>query len=164
MSRIGLLVAVLIASSGQRSAGQNIPVLAPGSRVRVSTASSYAPVVGTVIAQEADSLRLLVAGRGAPVAVAFASIRDLEINRGRHSNAGRGALIGLGVGAGAGLLLGVAASSCGAEDWICPGPAAVPAMALLVGSLGTGIGALIGLTSSSERWERVSWDRPLTVP
>ena len=154
MFRAALLAAALFASPIFNLAGQAASVLVPGSRVRVTAAPSYVPVVGTVVAQERDSLRLIVAG--APVALAHASFQKVEMSRGRYSNAGNGALIGLGLGGGTGLLLGVAAvASCGPEEWICPGPAAVPVMAILFGGLGAGLGALLGSGSSGERWDEV---------
>ena len=45
------------------------------------------------------------------------SAERVEVSEGRHSHAGKGALVGLGVGAGTGLILGLAASAEECGEW-----------------------------------------------
>ena len=176
MFRAALIAAVLLASPILSLATQAAPVLAPGDRVRVRTGpwSVSEPLVGTVVEEEGDSLRLLVAGQRTPVALALAKLQEIEISRGRHShsNAGQGALIGLGIGSLAGAGLGVALWSsppsppckptapfnfCGLDFGVSSGQAALVG-GVLFGALGAGLGALVGSGTHSERWERIALD------
>ena len=122
-----------------------------GARVRITVDKPQKHSrVGTLISLRADSVRFIPQDTNGIVAVPAASVTRLEQSRGRRSNAGRGAAIG-GL---AGLVLGIAASAdessfyeIGAEE--------VALVTVLTGATGAGIGALIGATSKSERWERV---------
>jgi hypothetical protein len=129
-----------------------------GLRVRITTSPSRQPVwVGTLISADQDSVRLVSARDRQLVALPMARVVRAEWSRGRRSNAGRGATIGLVVGGGTGLILGLLASGeedsfyeVGAEDVIV-------AMAILAAA-GAGIGALVGAVTPRDQWE------PLTLP
>ena len=155
MSRTAALVTALCVSPILALASQRRPVVAPADRVRVTTADWE--LVGTLVAQGDDSLRLHVTGEVTPVSVARSAIKRLEISRGSHSHSGADALIGLGAGALVGGALGAVAGSDLANE--CPGndcgPGLVVFGGLLVGALGAGVGAVIGSFSHSERWELV---------
>jgi len=153
MSRTAALVAALCVSPILALASQARPVVAPGDRVRVTTEDWE--LVGTLLAQGDDSLRLQVIGEVTPVSVARSAIKRLEISRGSHSSTGSGALIGLGAGVLAGGALGAEANSpCDPEVFGC-GPGLVVGGGLLVGAIGAGIGAVIGSLSHSEQWDSV---------
>jgi hypothetical protein len=130
-----------------------------GSRVRITVDQpSKHSHVGTLVSTDADSLRFTT-DTGGLVAIPTGSVTRFERSRGRHSNAGRGALIG-GVSLGAaGLILGVGASAESNSGWGPDiGAEEVVLATLIMGAAGTGIGALIGAASKGERWE------PLTIP
>src|SRR5260370_31703135 len=82
----------------------------PGARVRLTMVSaSSRHLVGTLIAQDADSLWVQVPAHAAPVSVARSSV-VLEVSRGRRRAIGQGA----GIGAGLGLIGGLVLSSVAA--------------------------------------------------
>ena len=155
MSRTAALVTALCVSPILALASQRRPVVAPGDRVRVTTEDWE--LVGTLLAQGDDSLRLQVIGEVTPVSVARSAIKRLEISRGSHSKAGADALIGLGAGALVGGAVGAVAGSDLANE--CPGNdcghGLVVFGGLLVGVFGAGVGAVIGSFSHSERWDSV---------
>jgi hypothetical protein len=144
-------------------AGQGAPKLAPGARVRLTTSWSALPLVGTVVAVDGDSVRIrpedpaLFPDHPTSVAIARSSIRGLEVAVKGHSNAGKGALIGLSIG----VIGGAAGGAAGCQpdpngfNVVGPGPCAA-AGALIFGALGAGLGALIGSSGRSEHWERVA--------
>jgi len=154
MSRTAALLTALCVSPLLALASQARPAIAPGDRVRITTADWE--LVGTLVTQGDDSLRLQVTGEVTPVSVARSAIKRLEIAR-SHSNTGTDALIGLGAGALVGGTLGAVAGSDLAGE--CPGNdcGAAPAVfgGLLMGALGAGVGAVIGSLSHSEQWDSV---------
>ncbi len=159
--RITILMVMLVIAAPVYLAAQD-PVVAPGSRIRV-----YAPgindkrFVGTVVGLNAETLTLDAEiwhdGVWRPrLDVARAEIRTLELSRGRHSKAGKYALIGGLVGTATVL---AAVYSC---DGYCGGPGdegRVVAGVAIGAGIGAGIGALIGASSHSEDWQTVPLDR-----
>ncbi len=125
-----------------------------GQRVRVTTDSGA--WVGTLVQHDSTSITLHGPGLSDSSAVTLPldRVRQLEISVGRESNAGKGALIGFGVGAATGLALGI---GCASSDGFfqCTGGEVVE-ITLLTGLMGGGAGGLLGLASSSERWEKVA--------
>ena len=125
---------------------------APGSRVRITAPSVAAkPLIGTIVAEDDDSLTIEVHGRRETVGVPRSALTKLEVSRSpsRHGRwAGRGALAGALVGG----ILGYAAGDSNCDDkWLCFSHEATAAGGII---LLTPIGALIGaLTSPGERWE-----------
>jgi hypothetical protein len=88
------------------------------------------------------------------VTIPLDRVRQLEISVGHQSNAGKGARIGLGVGAVTGLALGF---GCASSDTLfqCSGGEVVEST-VVFGLIGAGVGGLVGLASSSERWVKVA--------
>lgn len=157
-TRLVSIVALVIttaASSAVTLATQEAGPLATGTRIRVRlNTTPPTTLVGTVDALRNDtlSLRLEAESRVLPLS----SINTLDVSRGRHSNAGKGAVIG---GASLGLLGLAAGAACG-EGIGCPeGAGQVALVAGVSAAFGAGMGALIGWMGSSERWEAV----PLTT-
>lgn len=130
--------------------------LRTGDRIRVTTLSGgYAQMVGIYQASEPDNL-VLFTSQSTRVEVPWDNLSLLQLSRGEHSNAGKGALIGLAVGGAAGLALGIGAAA-GSDDagWYKPDAGGVVLIAASTGALGAGVGALIGMASKSERWQTV---------
>ena len=91
-----------------------------------------------------------------------ASVKRLEVVRGRKSNAAMGAGIGLVVGFVAGAVFGYASyEEC--EGWCMFAPAGPEETAMfgaaLFGFGGIVVGALIGASSKTDRWQEVPLDR-----
>jgi hypothetical protein len=129
--------------------------LRPGDRIRVRTMSGGpAEMVGTYQGSEPDHL-VLFTSQSTRVEVPWDNLSRLELSRGMQTNAGKGALIGLGVGGAAGLALGLAfvADDSGFYEDVNAGH--VVFATLVFGAAGAGLGALIGLASKSERWQTV---------
>jgi hypothetical protein len=71
----------------------------PGARVRITLQDrSRERVGGALMAQDADSLRVTPDAGGPALRVSLAAVKDYEVSRERHNNAGRGAGIGLLIG------------------------------------------------------------------
>jgi hypothetical protein len=125
-----------------------------GQRVRVTTDSGA--WVGTLVQHDSTSITLHGPGLSdsAAVTLPLDRVRQLEISVGRQSNAGKGALIGFGVGAATGLALGI---GCASSDsfFQCNGSQVVEST-VVFGFIGAGVGGLVGLASSSERWVKVT--------
>jgi hypothetical protein len=132
-----------------------------GQRIRVlATAGTPARwVVGDLLAQDGDSLRLRVAGQPYPVSVARRSLQRLEVGRGQKRAVLGGARIGFGLGVMIGALSQVGrepARSC--EGWyssLCSldREAHVVQAGLIGGAVGGLLGAALGYGVTSERWE-----------
>ena len=143
MTRVLAVVAIAVAPS-LAFAQTTIPV-AVDQRVRVTTDDSFR--VGRVVGTAADSLRISVEGKDA-TAIATASIRKVEVSRGRESKvkkyAIRGAIISGLIGA---ILLPLQEG---------PGVGEAAALGAFSGGLFGGlIGGAIGATKGADRWEQV---------
>lgn len=126
-----------------------------GSRVRITVdRPSKHSHFGTLVSADADSLRFTTDSTGV-VAIPTASVTRLERSRGRHSNAGRGAVIGGVIGGAAGIILGIAASA-DESSYVDTGPEGVLFATAILGATGAGLGALIGAASKRDRWEPVA--------
>jgi hypothetical protein len=96
------------------------------------------------------------------------AVSKVEIPAGRRSNWDKGARTGAIVGGAVGLLLGAGFAVCN-DSFGCPdSPAqavgAVVATTATVGLVGGIVGALIGATSSRERWQEVQTRRtPIAI-
>lgn len=157
LRRLPLILACLAAFAPALLQAQG-PVR-PGERVRVlapSTADSL--IVGRVVALDSTSLLLAPAPSGGSLRLPVAGIQQLEVSRGRGRSTLQGALLGTGIGAAASYAVvhaSVRESSC---DYLCG--AAEAGGAILGGTAGLVVGALIGNRSRGpERWQRV----PLSV-
>jgi hypothetical protein len=153
-------VGLLILSLGLPApmTGQAVDSLAPGARVRVRLSGHGAGwLQGRFVLLSADSAAIALSETPDSVRFATESAERVELSEGRHSHAGKGALLGLGLGAGTGLILGIAASAEECGEWcvIEVGAGEIAGVTVLLGAVGAGIGALIGSFSHGERWRQV---------
>jgi hypothetical protein len=96
-----------------------------------------------------DTLTLLVA-----------AIDQLDVRQPGGHQTGRGALFGLGIGAAAGLVIGIVAYKPCPPNGLCimqPSSSVESGMmgALAFGSLGAGVGAIIGSLTPGETWKEL---------
>jgi hypothetical protein len=164
MSRAELLAIGLVLSPFLCIAGQGERVLAPGDRVRLTTRSALR-IVGTLVAADRDSLRVQqgsapgIGGRPTIVAIARGSIVEAAVGVPSQSHAGVGADIGALVGVLGGAAFGATdAANCNSRRQVCllsPGEEAF-SVALVLGAVGTVVGAGIGFIIRSPGWERVA--------
>lgn len=150
---------LLMASMGSSLAAQTIPpqTLAGGTRIRVSLkASPDLLQFGIVDTLKNGWLTWRPVGDSS-LTVPLNAISTLEVSHGRHSHAGRGALIG---GSTLGLtcfgVFGMMASAP-EGDFMRLGGGWRDALLLTAAgtAVGVGVGALIGSLSDSERWENM---------
>ena len=147
------LICLLVALPGPRVAGQEVPHVSLGDRVRLSApAIAAGPIVGTVISRGEDTLTLAVVGRETPLGVPLGGVQSLDISHGQHSHA----LAGLGIGVGFGLILGAIDGANSQDSYLCSDSGTCAAL----GAVSWGLtGLLIGALVRSERWERVPLSR-----
>ena len=147
------LAAVVFAAGTQATVPGNAQDQAPTTPfagVRVRLALRDRPdrwLIGTVVGQTGDSLRLDERDSHAMLAVPTESLVALQVSGGRHSHAGLGALIGLAAGAAFGLL------ATAAEPAIDTDAAGYAVVAGIFGGMGAAAGALVGWAIRSETWE-----------
>jgi hypothetical protein len=158
------IAAIMLAAAPCSAWCQSSALPALGIRVRL-TARDTIPVqfgsrdrvVGTLTAAGRDSVSILDLDRGRVVTVPITSLGRVEVSEGRHSGAGRGALLGLLAGAGAGIASGLVA--CGGGACSSSGGDFGSAVVLVLGAGGAlggaGVGALIGAMVRTERWRDV---------
>jgi hypothetical protein len=156
MPRTAVLLAALLVAPSFRLAGQTQASVAEGDRVRLSVrhGTGKQQIVGRVTTVGRDTI-IVAEDQGAPTAIPRAAIEKVEISRGQHGNAGRGALIGLGVGAIGGGVVGAIGASCNSSQEFClfNTDAEIATGALVFGAMGTVVGAVIGALTRSDRWE-----------
>src|SRR6266850_233893 len=146
--RHAALLLVALSALARGVAAQDTLAIERGERVRLTLSSGRSAVVGVLVTQDRDSLRVRPRPDAPPVAFPRAGVTSVEASLGRHGHAGTGALVGLVAGGAAGAALG---SSC-EGDFLCPGTGGG---ALLLGGTGLLFGALVGVFVRSERWESV---------
>jgi len=130
--------------------------LSPGDRVRFSTAGDTPLSEGYVVAADQETLLLTLSGVDEPVRISRSSLRRLKVHRGRHSSAGRGAMIGA-------LSAGIPWAVVGGfYSWLL-GPGWVDFVVHPRGwagaVVGAGAGVLIGALVKTERWDKVDFPR-----
>ncbi len=157
------IVTAFILTSFTDLVAQEEMVIEPGDRVRVTVSSK---IVGTVVTFVADTLVLKLEGQST-WAVPLASMKKLEVSRGRKSNvgkgAGRGFLIGAALGVTVGALTGGGFGDCDfTHDTDSGGCSAQFALVggLAFGLLGAGIGAIAGGANPGEEWQEVPVEKP----
>ena len=140
--------------------------VAPGDRVRVTAPSlGLKKEVGAVAALETSTLIVNSDERADALDVPLADVTKLEVYRGQKSQAGKGALIGGLVVAPIGVFTGILLHEYGermcdsncSESSGSAGGAAVLGAALF-GTVGAGLGALMGSAFRADRWEAVHLD------
>lgn len=158
MRRTLSVFATLVVLAGHDIAAQAALYSSVGHQVRLKTDSSSQWLTGTLVAADADSLRLGVGDQGSPVAVARRTVAQLEVLYRGHSHAGRGAAIGFGLGALSGAIIGYGSyRACTGSCTFDPGPGVYTlAGALGGGVVGIVVGAAIGTITRGGGWQPVS--------
>ena len=112
-----------------------------GQRVRLTTIAAPSRwLVGTLVGQNADTLRVQVLGEIAPISVTPSTLKHLEIGGGRRRFTGPGAVHGLEFGALAGAVVALRGSARP-----CAKPTAAAAVCAELRTLaGTGVGGAVG--------------------
>jgi hypothetical protein len=164
IAALPLVALFVLASPASSRVDPALPV-APGERVRVTVLVRVAPdsfstrglelrqrFVGTLRAVEPGGLTLHTgSGASDTLVLSRATISGLEVRRGRHSRAGRGAIIGLIAGVAGGVVLTSAIGSDSSSDgWRTDYTA--PGMAVFA-LAGLSVGALVGSGSHTDRWQ-----------
>lgn len=153
-ARVVVLITVLSVPPALPLAAQYAPGPEPGSRVRVRTTQE--PALwrrGLVVTVTPDSMAIDLEGAGGTITVPLSGIEHLETSTGHRRLTADGAGVGFGIGLALGLVLGVAVASSdcfGCED---AGAGSFIGAGLVLGGLGAGVGAIVGSTMTSERWQ-----------
>ena len=135
-------------------------VVATGEKVRVTTAAGLDDKTGVVMQADARSLTVSL-GRGKPpVQIPLASVKKLEVARGRRTAAKEGAISGglVGVVLGALAIHTVSHALCESATDCNASPQAYGMGIGTFAAGGAGLGALVGLAIKTDRWERVPVD------
>lgn len=150
-----LIAAVVTPISGLP--GQDIPPVAPGTRVRVTAPDLGADkLIGTVVPSPVDTLMVRPTDRMTAIAIPLASMTRLEVRYGQKAHLLLGAAIGFVAGA---TSLGIgSAVVCSREDSDCSEHQTVTFTAL-GGLSGGAVGALLGSLIHTDRWNRVPLER-----
>ncbi len=150
--RNGLIIPVALLVLPTNLLAQATDTLRIGARLRLSVAAPAAgTMIGTFAGWQADSL-LLDLGSGTLRVLPVEYINRFEVSRGKKSNAGKGAAVGLLVGAVATALL--SSAFCWGHENPCQVDELFLAFARIA-PLPTVLGALIGAAARSERWESI---------
>lgn len=162
-TRIVLFAAALLALALAPAGAQTLPsAVGPGARVRVRVDSPPPPrtVTGTVRTLGADTLVLAPSDGGPPQTIPFASMRRLEVSRGRGVVASH-VLIGAVAGAAIGGVVAGTSGSCAADDPWCRfwRSLAVLGGVGVGGVVGAGVGALI----KGEKWMTVPLEHRVSI-
>jgi hypothetical protein len=151
-----------VLAGAQMAPSPEWPVTA-GSAVRVES-----PVLGSglhkgsVVTATNDTLLFQPKAATPAIAIATPNIIKLEIARGQHTNKAHGALLGFLIGAGAGAVLGAATYQKPDCTGFCVYPDSrsfdATVGAILLGSVGAVVGALMG-SHPTETWVPVAVPR-----
>ncbi len=158
--RHATMLVVILAFVPLASATAQVPIR-PGDRVRV-TGHFCQPFhtcehsVSTFLAWKADSL--VIQSNGDTLYVPVDRVTRLDVSRGRKTNTGTGAVIGLLVGGVVGAAIGYASYEEGGFGDLGPGVNVV-AGGVIGGLGGLVTGAFIGLAIQTDRWREVPLDR-----
>ena len=157
MRAIVVLVIATLVIPWSGLSSQDIPPIAPGTRVRITAPSAGADrLIGTVVPSPIDTLMVRPAARMTAVAIPLASVTRLEVRFGQKSHLLLGAAIGFVAGA-ASLGIG-SAVVCKREDSDCAKYQTV-SLTALGGLSGGAVGALLGSFIRTDRWDRVPLER-----
>jgi hypothetical protein len=149
---ITLLALAQTLGGSTEATAQDMPPVAVGERVRVSTESGVTHV-GEVTSLTSGALVLQGEEGSQRSSVPMASVMRLEVSRGQQSKAGLGYVVGAGVG-----VLGALAHCSGGNCQLFDNDF-TPALAIIYGAGGGLVGALVGWSIKTDRWEGVPLDR-----
>ena len=159
MNALGVALLLLVAASpafarARQKPAEPPPTVGVDSRIRVTLLAHGSPkVIGSVLALSPDSLVMTTTVDTLPTTIARVDMKKLELSRGMHTNAGKGAGIGALVGA---VLLGSLLAAAVSVDGTSNDVAIAGMAGGVVGAVGgAGLGALLGSASRSERWDKV---------
>ena len=156
-----LLTAFLMGNARAASADEPVPV-PRGSRVRVGAPDRLrAPVIGTLVAADAETLMLTGTPSGESVSLPRASVASFELSRGRPRKVLRDAGVGLLVGAGLGALLAAGAHE---DNFLFSQSEEALIGGIAFGTLGGALGLVVGIFDrGSERWTEIEASRVRVV-
>ena len=137
---------------------QEPPNIELGSRVRVTAPTiGLSKYTGTLMATDNDTLVVDT------LSIPMRALTGLDVHRGVKSNAGKGAINGGLITGALGLAFTIAFIASDCDGWGCGsageqvwGMVLIPAIFALPGA---GIGALIGASSTHDKWEEMPLDR-----
>jgi hypothetical protein len=161
MRRFPILTVVALLQLQVSSSGsaQEVPVLVPGARVRIT--ESNVTQRGTILTAGADTVTLRPDRREETIAISRTGITRVELSRGLHGHTGAG--IGLGFLAGLGVCALVGYNSCGTcgggEDDQTTKMLSALAWGGILGGAGILVGGVIGAHHKTDRWEEVPSSR-----
>jgi hypothetical protein len=140
--------------------------LVSGARIRLRlNAPSAIAQVGMLQAVRSDSIAWQPEGASEGVTMPLSAVTTLEVSGGQRSNAGKGALIG---GATLGtlslLVFGTMASPSAGVLRLEGGWRDALLLTAAGTATGAGVGALVGMTTRTEKWIAVPLTRLLAVP
>jgi len=160
-----LMVAAAAAPAVQEPSPVPAPVVAEGTRVRVTAGDKR--WVGRLV-ESGDGTVSVLPDKGPLVRLRLADVSRLEVSRGRMKMgdaAMRGGSIGLLIGAAGGVLWGVSVSGGGSPNCLvlCNTGENAAVGGLIFGGLGGALGAFVGAGTSPEKWGRVEHVRTSVV-
>jgi hypothetical protein len=165
MSRLiaGLFALALAHPTALAAQAAPAAALAPGARVRITTAGSE-PRIATVVARQGDTLRVRWPELASDVAVPLSGISRLEVSTGRHRRVLKGLFLGTAIGGATGALVGAATyEPCESTEFL--GCFLEPENRMQSATFGGAVGGVLGLVVGSlaglvrhESWDRVSLD------
>jgi hypothetical protein len=146
-SLVALSLAVAVFSAAPAAAASPSWPPSEGDRVRLSAGTlSDGPVVAQVLGVEGEELMLRIPPLTTPVRVPADTITRLEVSRGTHRQAGKGALVG--AGGVTVFLVALIALACDGDCWDSE-TTAIIGKAALAGGLA---GAAVGTAFTREVW------------
>lgn len=156
--RVKLLLAacIVVTHVGSPIGAQEQVSPAVGTRLRLDLHTGER-VTGTLVAHEADSIRLTAGRADEAMSVAIAAVRSYAVRQGK--NRGRGAKVGALIGAAVALpLIALAVrADMECEDICVPFTVYVAPIGVII----TGLGAIVGAIAAPARW---SQPMPLGTP
>jgi len=155
MRLVSLLFLALLTIPQAGLTAETDPPGLSGSRVRL-LAAPLGPrkLTGTLVEMRGDSVLFAADHQSVRTLIPTASLTGIEVSRGMHSHVWRGAGIGFLVGALAGGVVGYSLAHRPPSDDGDYGPLVGAVGAVIVGSVGIAVGAVVG-TRQTERWERL---------
>ncbi|HEY9448697.1 MAG TPA: hypothetical protein VIQ74_07345 [Gemmatimonadaceae bacterium] len=151
---LALTITCLAASPCGAQGGEALPD--PGARIRVLRAGDRVPQEATLVAFGRDTMIVQLGGCCAVDTIPIASLAAVDVSRGMGVSESRvlgGMAFGLIAGVGAGWAIGVLGCRAPNAGEFCV--LGIPYWATILGAGGLAAGALWGMESKTERWDRI---------